>query len=199
MHGIGCSSAQKGCGTYTVDFTPGNDWKVVLARSEVPLDSEESSFIHLQDYRCSFTGSAYAGRLVGLTCVMLDSGASFHFISRKHLTPEQLESIRLLGYPIEVETVNGIIVVSERISLTLPALWDHEVEFLVVDPIADLCVAPVVDRSLRLWRLGFELLHLILELGSALPGRRVDRAPAAPLWPPTGLPLWVVLLLLPTE
>ena len=67
-------------------------------------------------------GQACGGRLKGPHRCMMDSGATFHMISRDDLTPSQIESIVVLSTPIDIETVNGTITTREILALTLPGL-----------------------------------------------------------------------------
>ena len=76
---------------------------------------------------------ACGGRPKGPERSMLDSGASFHIISRKDLTTAQCESIETFEGSIEIETVNGTISNSQFVSLSLPGLWDRVVKAIVVE------------------------------------------------------------------
>ena len=58
---------------------------------------------------------------------IVDSGASFHFISKKHMTSDERRTIRKSSLPVSISTANGIVSASQ-----IADVWVHELKRKIV-------------------------------------------------------------------
>ena len=96
-------------------------------------ERKHTSNVVFKDICAKAVAKACVGSPKGPNRFILDSGASFHIISRTDLTEDQIKSIYKMDAAIEIETVNGTVSTTEVVDLVLLGLWDHEITAIVVD------------------------------------------------------------------
>ena len=97
-----------------------------MSSNRVSERKHTSNFV-FKDICAKAVAKACVGSPKGPNRFILDSGASFHIISRTDLTEDQINSIYKMDAAIEIETVNGTVSTTEVVDLVLPGLWDHEI------------------------------------------------------------------------
>ena len=64
---------------------------------------------------------------------IIDSGASFHLISREELSKKEAAQIRTMKKPIQLRSANGLTTATHDVELCLPGLGNEKVVVLVLE------------------------------------------------------------------